>query len=297
MTMGPNDFILDGLRWSFSSANTYDTCPQAFRLGYLDALPRVDNAFSDWGTFMHSLMERYFKGQLEFFELSQAYLDGYKDAVKCKFPPNKFCDLEQRYYAAGKEYLDSFDGAAFEGCDVVGVEQRVRLTINGRPFVGVIDLLLRKGDDFIIVDHKSKSAFKSKREQAEYARQLYLYAIYVHEQYGQWPAKLIFHMVRNHGELVEIPFKLKDCEAAQKWFLDTIDAIYADVQFESTPNRIRRELKELRAAQESGKLGFAEYTKQKKKLEAALNKTSFFCEVLCGSRSQCPDCDKGPKEM
>lgn len=30
---GPNDFILDGLRWSFSSVNSYHTCPQAFRLG------------------------------------------------------------------------------------------------------------------------------------------------------------------------------------------------------------------------------------------------------------------------
>lgn len=295
--MGPNDFILDGLRWSFSSANTYDTCPQAFRLGYLDALPRVDNAFSDWGTFMHSLMERYFKGELEFFELSQAYLDGYDEAVKCEFPPNKFCDLSQRYYAAGKEYLDSFDGTAFEDCEVVGVEQRVRLTIGGRPFIGVIDLILKHGDDFIIVDHKSKSAFKSKREQAEYARQLYLYALYIHEKYEKWPVKLVFHMVRNHGELVEIPFCLADCEAAQKWFIDTIDKIYADATFESTPNRIRREMKELREAQEAGKIGFTEYTKQKKKLEAALNKEQFYCWQLCGSRENCPDCDKAPKEM
>ena len=67
--MGQNDFILDGMRWSFSSVNTYNTCPQAFRLGYLDALPRVDNAFSDWGTFLHSLMEKYFRGEAEFFEL------------------------------------------------------------------------------------------------------------------------------------------------------------------------------------------------------------------------------------
>ena len=294
--MGANDFILDGLRWSFSSVNTYGTCPQAFRLGYMDALPRVGNAFSDWGTFMHSLMEQYFRGKLEFFELSQAYVDGYKSAVQSKFPPNKFCDLGQRYYAAGKEYLDSFDGAAFDGCEVVGVEQKVRLTVKGRPFIGFIDLVLKKGDDYIIVDHKSKSAFKTKREQAEYARQLYLYAIYVHETYGRWPIKLIFHMVRNHGELVEIPFKEEDCEAAQQWFAETIDRIYADTVFESTPNRLRRELKKLRQDQEAEKIGFTEYTKQKKKLEAALRSTSFFCSALCGSREQCPDCDKGPKE-
>ena len=293
---GPNDFILDGLRWSFSSVNSYHTCPQAFRLGYLDALPRVDNAFSDWGSFMHSLLERYFKGELEFFELSQAYQSDYAAAVKCKFPPNRFVDLAERYYAAGKSYLDSFDGSAFEGCEIIGVEQKVKLTIHGRPFVGVIDLLLKKGDDYIICDHKSKSAFKSQKERDEYARQLYLYAVFVHEKFGKWPVKLVFHMVRSGGEMVEIPFDEKACEAAQTWFSDTIDAIYQDTVFESTPNRIRRELKELRAQQESGKLGFSEYTKQKKKLEAALKNSGWFCAQLCGSREKCPDCDKAPPE-
>ena len=283
------------MRWSFSSVNTYNTCPQAFRLGYLDALPRVDNAFSDWGTFMHSIMERYFKHDLEFFELSQVYVDGYAEAVKNKFPPNKFCDLSKRYYDAGKDYLDNFDGL-FEDCEIVGVEQKVKLNIDGRPFVGVIDLLLRGPDGFIVADHKSKSAFKSKREQAEYARQLYLYALYVKEKYGEWPVKLVFHMVRSGGELVEIPFVEDDAMAAKQWFLDTIDAIYADEKFISEPNRIRNELKELKKKFDRRELGFEEYKKQKKKLNAALNNTSFFCRVLCSSRECCPEKDKGPKE-
>ena len=103
-------------------------------------------------------------------------------------------------------------------------------------------------------------------------------------------------MVRSGGELVEIPFDEKACEAAQTWFSDTIDAIYQDTAFESTPNRIRRELKELRAQQESGKLGFSEYTKQKKKLEAALRKMGFYCGVLCSSKTSCPDCDKAKED-
>lgn len=293
--MGQNDFILDGMRWSFSSVNTYDTCPQAFRLGYLDALPKVNNAFAEWGTHMHSLMEAYFKGELEFFELSQVYQDGYDTAITCKFPPNKFCDLSERYFAAGKEYLDSFDGL-FEDCEVVGVELKVKLIIDGRPFVGVIDLLLKKGDDYIIADHKSKSAFKSKKEQAEYARQLYLYAIYVHETYGKWPIKLVFHMVRDMGALVEIPFVEADAEAARRWFTETIDTIYADALFESKPNYYRRLLRELRNKLDAKEVKFDDYLKQKKKLEASLNKTSFYCEQLCSSREQCPGTDKGPVE-
>lgn len=293
--MGSNDFILDGMRWSFSSVNTYDTCPQAFKLGYLDALPRQDNAFSDWGTFMHSIMERYFKGELEFYELSQVYVDGYQQNVKCKFPPNRFCDLGQRYYDAGKAYLDSFDGL-FEGYNVVGVEQRVNLDIDGSPFVGVIDLILEKDGEICVADHKSKSAFKNAKEQAEYARQLYLYAVYVHETYGKWPNKLVFHMVRDNGKLVEIPFNEADCIAARRWFTDTINKIYADISFESTPNRIRRQMSELKAQFDMEQIGFYDYKKQKKKLEAELNKESFMCWELCSSRDVCPEKDKAPKE-
>ncbi len=293
--MGANDFILDGIRWSFSSVNSYHTCPQAFKYGYLDALPRVGNAFSDWGTFMHSLMERYFNGELEFFELSQAYIDGYQNAIQCDFPPNRFCNLSQRYYDAGKNYLDSFDGL-FDNCEIIGVEERVKLNIDGRPFIGVIDLVVQHGDEIWVVDHKSKGAFKSKRELSEYARQLYLYSIYIHEKYEKWPSKLVFHMVRAGGKLEEIPFKLEELEAAKQWFLDTIDAIYRDDDFESTPNRIRREMKELQDRQGRGKVRFNEYRKQKKKLEAALKSTGFFCYQLCGSRDLCPDQDKGPRE-
>ena len=293
--MGQNDFILDGMRWSFSSVNTYNTCPQAFRLGYLDALPRVDNAFSDWGTFMHSLMEKYFRGEAEFFELSQIYVNEYQNNVRCQFPFNKFCDLSERYYNAGKEYLDKFEGL-FEGCEVIGVELKVQLMIEGRPFVGVIDLLLKDGDDYIIADHKSKGRWTSKRELSEYARQLYLYAFYVLEHHGRWPKLLVFHMVRNGGELVEIPFAESDALAARQWFLDTIDAIYADAKFESTPNTYRRQIDELKLAYENKEIKYDEYRKRKKSLENALKKSGWFCEVLCGSRQNCPESDKGPAE-
>lgn len=293
--MGNNDFILDGIRWSYSSVNSYRQCPQAFRYGYLDALPRVDNAFSDWGSFMHSILEKYFSGELEFFELSQLYVDRYQDNVKCAFPPNNYCDLGERYYKAGKDYLDSFDGL-FEDYTVIGVELAVKMDIEERPFVGIIDLLLEKDDEYIVVDHKSKSRFKSKRERMEYARQLYLYSLYVKEKYGKFPSKLVFHMVRAGGELIEIPFDQDELDAAVKWFTDTIDAIYQDVEFMSTPNKIRRDLKTLRDEQMAGNVKFDDYLRKKKKLESELRKNSFFCWNLCGSREVCQTADKAPRE-
>lgn len=293
--MGQNDFILDGMRWSFSSVNTYNTCPQAFRFGYLDALPKVGNAFADWGTYVHSLMEAYFKGKLEFFELSQAYTEGYQDAVVCEFPLNNFCDLAERYYEAGKEYLDRFDGL-FEGCEILGVEKRVKIDIGDRPFVGVIDLLVRGKDGIYVIDHKTKSRFKSKKELAQYARQLYLYSLYVKQEYGEWPVKLIFHMVRSGGELVEVPFVEADVMEAKKWFLDTINAIYKDSNFISKPNQIRNDLQRCKEKFDNREIKFTEYIKEKMKLETALKNSSWFCRELCSSREMCPEKDKASKE-
>lgn len=244
-----NSFILDGIRWSYSSVNSYHQCPRQFKLSYIDALPRVDNAFSDWGSFMHYLLEQYFKGKLEFFELSQIYVEQYKDRVKCTFPPNKYVNLNESYYKAGKEYLDNFDGD-FEGCEVLGVEQKVKLDINGRPFVGVIDLVLRGADGSpICCDHKSKKAFKSKKEEAEYLRQLYLYSIWIKQKYGEYPSQLIFNMFRG-GKKVVHNFVEDELRAAVNWFTSTIDSIYEDTEFVACPDE-------------------------------------FFCNFLCGVRHHC----------
>lgn len=61
--------ILKNKIWSFSSINTYDTCPHCFKLIYLNNVRKVDNAFAEFGKFVHYLLEKYYKGEIEFFEL------------------------------------------------------------------------------------------------------------------------------------------------------------------------------------------------------------------------------------
>ena len=68
---------LDNRRWSFSSVNCYNTCPKAFYLTYLKEQPKQDNAFAQWGTFGHSLLERYYRGALELWDLGEKYREEY----------------------------------------------------------------------------------------------------------------------------------------------------------------------------------------------------------------------------
>lgn len=46
-------------KWSFSKLSAFETCPMGFRLQYLDRVPSEGNAFSDYGTFCHKLLEEW----------------------------------------------------------------------------------------------------------------------------------------------------------------------------------------------------------------------------------------------
>ena len=72
------------------------------------------------------------------------------------------------------------------------------MTIRGLEVRGFIDLLVRDRNDgrLIVVDHKSKSRFKSDQELELYGFQPYLYAEWVLQTYGEYPKELVFNLFR-----------------------------------------------------------------------------------------------------
>lgn len=264
---------LDQMVWSFSRVNSYETCPRMFKMTYLDKdedgnhkWPQAENAFGLWGTHCHECLERFYKGELMSFELLQEYEDGYDDAIYMEFPPNKFKDLGQSYYEAGQDYFAEFSDLP-DNIEILGVEQKISLNLDGRNFVGYIDLVLRDKEtqDIFIVDHKSKAKFSSPEELEHYSYQPYLYSLWVKEQYGVYPKELIFNMFRI-GEIVRVPFTEEGLQKALTWFHSTIDRIYADVKFD-----------------DKIKLDF----RQKHKKLCEYKFADFFCRWICGVRCNC----------
>ena len=54
--------------WSFTKLETYLNCPKAFWQNYLDpsrTSEPLGNAFSDYGLFVHKLLEKWATGELE----------------------------------------------------------------------------------------------------------------------------------------------------------------------------------------------------------------------------------------
>lgn len=265
--MDPYSEQISKMTWSFSRLNSFHTCPYGWKLQYLDHVPQVGSGFAEWGSLCHSIFEDYEKGNLMDFELLDAYEERHPQYMHHEFPPTRGVPLAEKYYERGRELFAAFPGFP-EEWEILEVEANVNFEHEGYRFTGYIDLLVRDKTDgkLIVIDHKSKSAFKSPEEKAHYAIQMYLYAYWVYITYGEYPKELLFHMFRV-DQMVHIPFVKEDMDAALQWFVDTVHAIENDEDFWDKIS--------------------IEYEKKSKPL-ADYKKNDFFCQFLCSSKCSCP---------
>lgn len=224
-----NPFGSKDYKWSYSSLSTFEECPLAFKLHYIQQLEDKDSAFTQYGKLVHSILERYYKKELNIFELADIYRNEYCEKVTDDFPV-LFQSLEDLYYDSGESYFETFDDDFFD-YKVIAVEQRFLTKIGEYSFTGVIDLILQDGEDYLIVDHKSKSKFKSKKEHQKYLRQLYLYSMYIYETYGKYPKKLIFNLIRSK-DVVEADFDYQKYQDTLAWAENTIKSALSEKVFE-----------------------------------------------------------------
>ena len=263
-------FVIGTMTYSFSRLNSFYTCPYEWHRVYIECLDKEDSAQAQFGTLMHTILEKYAKGELEVFELSMYYEEHFDEFITYDFPANKYVDLREKYYNAGLEYLDNIS-LDLDSYEVLGVEREVHFQINGHDCVGFIDLLLRDKStgEIIILDHKSASigilksgaiAKKDRSHFESFKRQLYLYAKPIIEEYGHVD-KLKWNLFKERN-YIEIPFVQQEYEDAIKWASDTIDRIEAETEWGIN--------KELSAAMIDGKY------------------PPFYCSQLCSQRWSCP---------
>ena len=227
---------VDNMIWSFSRLNGFGTgCKYCWFENY--ANKRKDgqnNAFAEYGLMMHEILEGLDRGELMMWDLLPLFETEFEKVGK--FPYNKYVDLRQRYYEQGVHYLSNYESE--DRYEVVSVEENVNVEIRGYKFTGYIDKLLKDKEDgkYIVLDHKSKSEFKSKKEEKEYARQLYLYAYAVKQVYGEYPKRLTFNMFR-FGRVVDIEFDLKEMNEAIDWMVGVIEDIKQCEEFPVTKDK------------------------------------------------------------
>lgn len=242
--MSEFDFIIDGMRWSFSRLNSYYNCPHEWYEKYIMCEYGEQNFFSEFGSCCHTILEKYAKGELDIFSICDAYEEEFQKTVVHDAPPNKHVNIKQSYYDKGLEYFQNID-LYLEDYEVLGVEKKVEFKIGDKDFVGYIDLLLREKatGKIIILDHKSasikilKNGKVSKSDQKhmrEFIRQLCLYARPILEEYGQVD-ELWWNLFKEQ-KWIKIPFTQEDYNEAIQWAEDTIKLIETEEEYPPNPD-------------------------------------------------------------
>lgn len=221
---------LDNMVWSFSRVNSSNQCAYAWYLQYIAEYETKPNAYAQFGTVCHETIEKYLKGELDMFSVSQHYQDQYPEIVTCDFPSNKYCDLGEKTYEAGLDYFNNinFD---FDKYEVLGVEQELNFMVGKYPFHGFADAIYRDKEtgEIILRDHKTSSfkylkngnvSSKDREHFESFKKQEYLYCIPLIEKYGKVD-KLTWNMIRDQ-RIIEIPFDEKEYHEAQRWAIDSI---------------------------------------------------------------------------
>lgn len=228
--------LIQDFVWSYSRLKQYKNCKWGFFLKYIRGCNDIDMFYATYGSFMHKIIERYYKGYITKEQMLEEFLSGYQDNVTGARPANI---NSSSYIEKGIDYLKGFEPFPYE---MVSVEERMKFDINGIPFIGVVDYLGQKDEELYIIDNKSrdlkprsgraKPTIKDK-ELDEMLAQLYLYAAGIEQLYGKLPTALCFNCFKNQQFIVE-PFDHDRYKEVLKWAEDLVHEIEDNMEWDDS---------------------------------------------------------------
>ncbi len=143
---------------SYSRINRYLTCPEQYRLYYLERLrPKVESAGLVFGALVHVALADLFRNGVE---PVQTFLHEWQNLKEVQLDYGKRESWES-LKAKGEKLLQKFlKEEAPKIRKVMGVERKFELAVTSldQPFVGIVDLFSELGGQTTIVDFKTANA-------------------------------------------------------------------------------------------------------------------------------------------
>ena len=226
MEQGIYKAIVDRMTFSYSRLSSFSDCRYGWYLKYIDGTEDQELFYASYGKFIHSILQKFYEGELMREELTSTFLQGFLTEVKGKYPSDK---IAASYVQKGIEYFDNFEPL---NMNILGVEKQVEFKIGNYNLIGFIDLLGEKDGNIYIVDNKSrelkprskKNNLVKDRELDDMLKQLYIYAEAVYQEYGRYPTSLCFNCFKNKV-FIEEPFNIETHKSVLKWVEDQIEKI------------------------------------------------------------------------
>lgn len=225
MGLLPDDHV-----YSYSQLSSFDQCAYGFYLQRIEGLEEeASNAFAERGSLIHDLLDQWAKKILTKEDMLKQYEERYGNEVVTSFPPYPK-GFASKQYDLGLQFLKNFD--EFEGYEIINSEEKFKINLplsdgTTRPFVGVIDLMLKEKatGHLVICDHKSKSLQSFRRDEDKMYRQQILYSCYVLYKYGKYPDALMFHLFNNDGLKPQRFFSQEEYNKTIEWATNQIQGI------------------------------------------------------------------------
>lgn len=183
---------MDPMRLSYSSINTYETCPQKFKFQYEDRLPTSPSPALAFGDSLHQALHRFHSRPVpvapsleELQEMLESVWvrDGFTDASE-----------ERMYLDHGRQVLAQYhrENAATYRIPAA-LEFRFTIEVEGVRLAGVIDRMDRiPGGGYEIIDYKTNRRLPP-QDRIDRDLQLSIYALAAKEVWGIEPERLTLY--------------------------------------------------------------------------------------------------------
>ena len=224
---------LEDMVWSYSRISTFDDCPYRFFLKYIYECDEGDRFYASFGSLVHSIIERWYRGELDKDGMLDAFLREFPTEVKGIRPQES---TVAKYISGAISYFKTFSPFRFK---MIDVEKEVHFLIGNLKFTGFIDFLGEEDGEPVIVDNKSrglsprsgrKKPTQKDMELDKMLRQLYIYAEAVRQEYGKFPKLLCFNCYRT-GTFIEEPFNEDAYNETIDWVNRKVSEIKKSLDF------------------------------------------------------------------
>jgi len=180
------------MRLSYSSINTYETCPAKYRFQYEDGLPSAPSPALSFGDSLHQALHRFHSRPVpvapsldELHEILDAVWvsDGFRDVSE-----------EQTYLAHGRQVLAQYHRENADSYRIpAALEFRFQIEVEGVAVSGVIDRMDRiPGGGYEIIDYKTNRRLPP-QSRIDEDLQLSIYAMAAREVWGIEPERLTLY--------------------------------------------------------------------------------------------------------
>ena len=260
--------------YSFSKLSCFETCKRQYFYNYILKTEQKDNIYTLLGSSIHDLVESLQQGEVTREVAIEKLETDFElfDILGFKFPSEK---TKENYQKSITHFFRNFEpvhNSEFE------IEKEVGFDLEGRKFVGYVDLLLHDSNGGVtIVDYKTSSKYTGDKL-IHASRQLILYGIAL-EHMGYKVNGCKFNMLKyasvagkngrtkteqrcdltdepNEPLYVSVPYNDYTKQEAVEWALDLIKQIESYTIFDT--------------------------------YESTFN--SFYCNTLCSFCDSCDEC-------